>query len=77
MLDYYANILMPFGPLIEKKIGEVQALGLEIEVIAPDHGIIWRRDPGRILQMYLDMARGRPYRAWQSSTIRCGTARSR
>ena len=59
VLDYYANILMPFGPLIEKKIGEVQALGLEIEVIAPDHGIIWRRDPGRILQMYLDMARGK------------------
>jgi flavorubredoxin len=63
VLDYYANILMPFGPLIEKKIGEVQTLGLEIEVIAPDHGVIWRRDPGRILQMYLDMARGKAARS--------------
>jgi flavorubredoxin len=54
--DYYANILMPFGSLIKAKLAEVQKLGLEISMIAPDHGIIWRRDPGKILQMYLDMA---------------------
>jgi flavorubredoxin len=54
--DYYANILMPFGTLIKNKIAEVQKLGLVIDMIAPDHGIIWRKDPGKILQMYLDMA---------------------
>jgi anaerobic nitric oxide reductase flavorubredoxin len=54
--DYYANILMPFGTLVKAKLAEVQKLGLEISMIAPDHGIIWRRDPGKILQMYLDMA---------------------
>jgi len=54
--DYYANILMPFGALIKNKIAEVRKLGLAIEMIAPDHGIIWRKDPNKILQMYLDMA---------------------
>jgi len=54
--DYYANILMPFGALIKGKIAEVQKLGLDIDMIAPDHGIIWRKDPGKIIQMYLDMA---------------------
>ena len=54
--DYYANILMPFGALIKAKIAEVQKLGLAIDMIAPDHGIIWKKDPGKILQMYLDMA---------------------
>ncbi len=54
--DYYANILMPFGALIKAKLAEVQKLGLEINMIAPDHGIIWRKDPAKILQMYLDMA---------------------
>src|SRR5208283_496101 len=54
--DYYANILMPFGLLIKAKITEVQKLGLEIDMIAPDHGVIWRKNPGKILQMYLDMA---------------------
>ncbi|MGD0229239.1 MAG: FprA family A-type flavoprotein [Syntrophorhabdales bacterium] len=59
VIDYYANILMPFGPLIKGKIAEIQRLGLELEVIAPDHGIIWREDPGRILRTYLDMAEGK------------------
>jgi flavorubredoxin len=59
VIDYYANILMPFGPLIKSKIAEVQKLGLEIDMIAPDHGIIWRKDPGSILQEYLDMAQGK------------------
>jgi len=54
--DYYANILMPFGALIKAKLAEIQKLGLEIDMIAPDHGIIWRRDPGKIVKMYLDMA---------------------
>ena len=54
--DYYANILMPFGTLVKAKLAEVRKLGLEIDMIAPDHGIIWRKDPGKILQMYLDMA---------------------
>ncbi len=57
--DYYANILMPFGQLIKNKIAEIQKLGLEIDMIAPDHGVIWRKDPGKILQMYLDMANGK------------------
>jgi len=59
VIDYYANILMPFGQLLKAKIAEIQKLGLEIEIIAPDHGIIWRRDPGKVLQMYLDMANGK------------------
>ncbi len=54
--DYYANILMPFGQLIKAKIAEIVKLGLEIDMIAPDHGIIWRGNPGKILQMYSDMA---------------------
>lgn len=57
--DYYANILMPFGTLIKNKIAEIQKLGLEIDMIAPDHGVIWRQDPGKIINMYLDMANGK------------------
>ncbi len=57
--DYYANILMPFGNLIQSKIAEIKKLGLEIDMIAPDHGVIWRSDPGKVIRMYLDMAGGR------------------
>jgi anaerobic nitric oxide reductase flavorubredoxin len=57
--DYYANILMPFGTLIKNKIAEVQKLGIEIDMIAPDHGIIWREDPSKIINRYLDLANGK------------------
>jgi len=59
VVDYYANILMPFGPLIKAKIADIDKLGLEVEMIAPDHGIIWRANPRKVLQMYLDMSSGR------------------
>jgi len=59
VVDYYANILMPFGNLVRTKIADIQKLGLDIETIAPDHGVIWRTNPKKILQMYLDMANGR------------------
>ncbi|MDL5502908.1 MAG: FprA family A-type flavoprotein, partial [Candidatus Methanoperedens sp.] len=54
---YYANILMPFGGVILKKIEEVQKLGIEIKMIAPSHGMIWT-DPGQIINAYLKWAKG-------------------
>ncbi len=51
---YYANILMPFAPLITRKIQEVVQMGIPIEMIAPSHGIIWRKDPSKIINAYLD-----------------------
>jgi len=59
VIDYYSNILMPFGQIIKSKLAEVQKLGLEIDMIAPDHGVIWRKNPGKIIQDYLDLANGK------------------
>lgn len=53
---YYANILAPFTGLIKKKIEEVVKLNLPIEVIAPSHGVIWRKDPLRIVEKYAEWA---------------------
>ena len=55
---YYANILTPFAPLITRKIQEVVAMGIPIEMIAPSHGIIWRKDPSKIIKAYLDWSSG-------------------
>ena len=46
---YYANIFMQFGALILKKIDEIQKLGIEIKMIAPSHGIIWK-NPDKIIE---------------------------
>ncbi|MDX9786903.1 MAG: FprA family A-type flavoprotein [Desulfobacterales bacterium] len=49
---YFANILMLYGPLILKLLDQVKDLGLEINMICPDHGILWRKDPGKIIEAY-------------------------
>jgi len=55
---YYANILLPFSDLVVKKIAEIQSLGIPIKQIAPSHGLIWRKDPMKIVSAYLQWAKG-------------------
>lgn len=59
---YYANILLLFSPAVEKLLAQVEADGLEIEMIAPDHGLVWRRDPAAILEAYRAWSRQQPRR---------------
>lgn len=54
---YYGNILWPLGSVILKKIEEIQKMNIPIKMIAPSHGIVWRRDPGRIVNAYLSWAK--------------------
>lgn len=49
---YFANILLLYAPLILKLIDQVSTLGLDIKMICPDHGLYWRKDPGRIIDAY-------------------------
>ena len=55
---YYANILLPFSDLILKKVAEIGALGIKISQIAPSHGLIWRKDPSKIINAYVEWAKG-------------------
>jgi anaerobic nitric oxide reductase flavorubredoxin len=55
-LKYYANILTPFSAMVLKKIDEVLALKLPVSMIAPSHGIIWRKDPLQIVKKYQEWA---------------------
>lgn len=59
-LKYYANILTPFSKLVAKKIEELKGLNLPIDIIAPSHGIIWRKDPMQIVEKYYDWATESP-----------------
>lgn len=54
---YYANILFPLSSLISKKIEEVVKMNIPITMIAPSHGIIWRKDPMKIINAYVSWAR--------------------
>jgi flavorubredoxin len=47
---YYANIIMPYGKSV--KAGMERIKEFDIEMIAPSHGIIWRKHADKILSAY-------------------------
>ncbi len=49
---YYANIILPYSNLVQKLLSTVREMDLKVDMIAPDHGLIWRRNPGKILECY-------------------------
>lgn len=55
-IKYYANILTPFSSLVANKIKEVLGFNLPVDMIAASHGIIWRDNPGQIIEKYLEWA---------------------
>ncbi len=59
---YFANILLPFSPLILKLVDSVTEMGLELDMLCPDHGIIWRKDPGKIINSYVGWSQQKPKR---------------
>lgn len=58
--SYYANILFPFGAQADKALKTAGDLGLDIEMIAPSHGLIWsgKAEVEAILNNYAKWASG-------------------
>ncbi|GHT60495.1 nitric oxide reductase [Endomicrobiia bacterium] len=50
---YYANILWPFNILIASKLAAIGKLNLNIEIMAPSHGLVWHKHVSEIMQKYL------------------------
>jgi flavorubredoxin len=51
-VKYYANILTLYSGLVQKLLKSVGEMNLPIKIIAPDHGVIWRDNPGKIIAAY-------------------------
>jgi len=47
---YYANIVLPYGKAVQKELEAVSAL--DIKIIAPSHGVIWRSNLDKIIPLY-------------------------
>ncbi|MBU2498606.1 MAG: flavodoxin domain-containing protein [Proteobacteria bacterium] len=59
---YFANILLLYSPLILKLVEKVTGMGLALDMICPDHGIIWRKDPLKIINAYVEWSEQKPKR---------------
>ena len=59
---YFANILLLYSPLVLKLVETVTEMGLPIDMICPDHGILWRKDPSKIINAYVEWSTQKPKR---------------
>ena len=57
---YYANILLPYSNLVLKLFEKVKKLNLEFNMICPDHGVIWTKHIGKIIDLYVKWAEQKP-----------------
>mgnify|MGYP001070294993 CR=1 FL=1 len=53
---YYANIVMPFGAIVQSTLEKLK--DLKINMIGPSHGIIWRSHLQEIVNAYAKWTRG-------------------
>ena len=53
---YFANILNVQAPKVASLIESLPGLGLDIELVLPDHGPLWRGDWSWIVELYRDCA---------------------
>lgn len=51
---YYANIVAVFSGAVQKAIEKLG--GLPIKIVAPGHGIVWRKQPEKIIRDYVRYA---------------------
>ncbi len=60
--EYYYNIVLPFSPQVLKTLALAAEMKLDIDMIAPDHGLIFRtpEDIAYILAKYRAMAEQKP-----------------
>lgn len=53
LAEYYANILMSLGTPVSKAIAKLLDSGIELDVVAPSHGVIFRGESiGQALEAY-------------------------
>lgn len=59
--SYYANILFPYGMQAEKALASAAEMKLDIDMIAPSHGLIWsgKEEVNQILSLYDIWAKGK------------------
>jgi len=53
-LRYYSNIVSSFSTFVERAVAKLS--DQNITCIAPSHGLIWRKDPKKIMDRYLKFA---------------------
>lgn len=56
-MKYYVNILNLYSPMVTRKIDEILKMNVPVSMICPSHGVIWRKNPLKIVAKYQEWAK--------------------
>ena len=56
LASYFANIILPYSGNVVKAFETIRDLGWNIDMIAPDHGLIFRSHADKAMEAYRDFA---------------------
>ncbi len=59
---YYANIVLPYSPMVGRALAAIEEMNLPLQILAPDHGPLWRgsEDIAWIFEQYRRFVAQRP-----------------
>ncbi|MFP4393108.1 MAG: FprA family A-type flavoprotein [Desulfohalobiaceae bacterium] len=60
MATYFANIILPYSSNVFKSLQKIQELGWEIDMIAPDHGLVLQKYVADAVSAYQEFAAQKP-----------------
>ena len=61
MKSYYANIVLPYSPVVLKTLKALGEMNLDIDTVCPDHGLMFRGDDcGWVMEKYVEFAEQKP-----------------
>ncbi len=58
VMRYAVNVIGRFRQHVVKALEKLRSTGIKVSVVAPSHGIVWRRDPSLIIDLYEKFGKG-------------------
>lgn len=57
---YVITVIGYYKDYIVKNINKILSQGFDVKIIAPAHGLVWKRNPKLIINKYIEWAKGKP-----------------
>ncbi len=55
---YFTTVIGKYRRFVVRNIEKLDSMQLDIRIVAPAHGLVWRREPRRIIDLYYSLANG-------------------
>ncbi|NPA97620.1 MAG: FprA family A-type flavoprotein [Crenarchaeota archaeon] len=55
---YVATVIGYYIRFVARNIEKISSLGLDIRIVAPSHGVVWRANPRKIIDYYYRLSKG-------------------